>query len=130
MGALNGCVLVQLCGDSVTDCGTVADALVRCEVAHLFNKDGIPTWVRDGEFVQISGQVLRELASKYVVTRNLVMRDGRPEVEFVPVVLDERMVRTILLGIDANPRTGGELRGGSFVSRLPKVSAAAIGLAA
>jgi hypothetical protein len=124
------CVLVRLFGDSVTDCSIVADALARCEVAHLFDLDGRAVWVRDGEFVQVNGLVLRELAGKFVVTKSLVMRDGRPEVEFVPVVLDERMVRAILLGNDPNPRTGGELRGGSFVCRLPKVSAAAIGLAA
>ena len=62
--------------------------------------------------------------------RRLLIRDGRPEAVFAPVALDERMVRTILTGNDPHPRTGGDLKGGSLASRLPKVSAASLGLAA
>jgi hypothetical protein len=72
--------------------------------------------------------------SQFVVTSRPVNRGTADqenwEVEYLPVVLDERRVRAILLGNDPNPRNGDGLRGGSLASRLPKVSAAAIGLAA
>jgi hypothetical protein len=87
-------------------------------------------WITDGELVGVFGAVLGELASKYVFTNNPVVRDGKYGVVRAPVALTEQMARAILTGIDANTRTGGELKGGSLAARLPKVSAASIGLAA
>jgi hypothetical protein len=68
-------------------------------------------WVRGGELVGVSGPVLRELVSKYLVTRRPVNRGTAEQqswdVEYLPVALDERMVRAILLGNDPHPRTVG-----------------------
>jgi hypothetical protein len=87
-------------------------------------------WLRDGELVPVNNVVLRELVSKYVFVKSLVVHNGKYEVACVPVTLDDQMIRAILTGHDPHPRTGGDIKGGPLAGRLPKVSAASIGLAA
>lgn len=115
---LCGRVLVQLSGDRVADASTVADALARSE-ADLFVEDDRVLWLTAADgLVLVTENVLKEIISKFVAIKKLGGIAEKPEVEYVPVDLDEQMVRTILLGQD--PRTGVPLKGGSLASRLPK----------
>lgn len=115
---LCGRVLVQLSGDRVADASTVADALARSE-ADLFVEDDRVLWLTAADgLVLVTENVLKEIISKFVAIKKLGGIAEKPEVEYVPVDLDEQMVRTILLGQD--PRTGVPLKGGGLASRLPK----------
>ena len=60
----------------------------------------------------------------------VVEYNGRFEVVYAPVLIDEPMLRAVITGHDAHPRTGGDIKGGRLDARLPKVSASALGLAA
>ena len=115
---LSGRFLVRLSGDRVADASTVADALARSE-ADLFVEDDRVLWLTAADgLVVVTENVLKEIISKFVAIKKLGGIAEKPEVEYVPVNLDEQMVRTILLGQD--PYTGVPLKGGSLASRLPK----------
>jgi hypothetical protein len=91
---LCGRVLVQLSGDRVADASTVADALARSE-ADLFVEDDRVLWLTAADgLVLVTEDVLKEIISKFVAIKKLGGIAEKPEVEYVPVDLDEQMVRT------------------------------------
>jgi hypothetical protein len=123
----DGGVVIQLTGEPVPDAAAITDALSRCG-AELFNLEGSPVWIFEGRMLRVNDVVLRDLVPLYVFTKTPVVRGGKLEVVYVPVEIDDRVIRTILTGRDRHPRSGGEIK--DLASRLPKVSAASIGMAA
>ena len=92
--------------------------LATSATVDLFNVDGSLVLLDAGTFVSVGGKVLLEIIRKHIAIKRLVNRDGRWEVEFAPVTIDERLLRIILTGKDM--RTGDELKGGPLASRVPK----------
>ena len=121
--ARDGRLLVQLNGDPMVDARTLADALVESN-ADLFNRDGTLVLLRDGALVPGGRDILLEVLDRHVAVKRVVKNgDGRVEVAYGPVDLDEMTMRALLIG--RLPPAGGnmprELPGGSLVSRMPRV---------
>jgi hypothetical protein len=121
--APDGRVLVQLCNEPIADARTLADALVEAD-ADLFNHDGGLVLLRDGALVACRRDILLEVLDKYVCVKRVVTNgDGRVEVAYGPVALDDMTMKALLLG--RLPPKGGnmprELPGGSLADRVPRV---------
>jgi hypothetical protein len=121
--APDGRVLVQLCNDPMVDARTLADAIVESN-ADLFNRDGTLVQLRDGTLVHVNRDILLEVLNKHVAVKRVVKNgDGRVEVAYGPVALEEMTLRALLLG--RLPPKGGnmprELPGGGLVDRVPRV---------
>ena len=120
--APDGRVLVQLCNDPMVDARTLADAIVESN-ADLFNRDGTLVLLRDGAFVVCNRDILLEVLNRHVCVKRVVKNgDGRVEVAYGPVDLEQMTMKALLLG--RLPPKGGnmprELPGGPLVDRVPK----------
>ena len=121
--APDGRVLVQLCNEPMADAHTLADALVESN-ADLFNRDGTLVLLRDGTLVPGGRDILLEVLDRHVAVKRVVKNgDGRVEVAYGPVDLDEMTMRALLIG--RLPPAGGNmprvLPGGGLADRVPKV---------
>jgi hypothetical protein len=106
----------------MVDARALADALVEAN-PDLFNHDGTLVLLRDGAFVVCNRDIFREVLNTYVAVKRVVKNgDGRVEVAYGPVDLEEMTLRALLLG--RLPPKGGnmprELPGGPLVDRVPK----------
>ena len=121
--APDGRVLVQLCNDPMVDARTLADAIVESN-ADLFNHNGTLALLRDGAFVVCGRDLLRDVLDTHICVKRVVTNgDGRVEVAYGPVALEEMTLRALVLG--RLPPKGGnmprELPGGALIGRLLKV---------
>jgi hypothetical protein len=120
--APDGRQLVQLCKDPIADARTLADAILESD-ADVFNHDGSLVLLRDGTFVVCNRDILLEVLDKHVAVKRAVKNgDGRVEVAYRPVALEDMTMRALLLG--RLPPKGGnlprEVPGGSLAERVPK----------
>ena len=120
--APDGRVLVQLCNDPMADARTLIDAIIESN-ADLFNHDGTLVLLRDGTLVPGGRDILVETLNKHICVKRVVKNgDGRVEVAYGPVDLEQMTMKALLLG--RLPPKGGnmprELPGGPLVDRVPK----------
>jgi hypothetical protein len=120
--APDGRQLVQLTGDPMVDARTLNDAIIESN-ADLFNRDGTLVLLRDGAFVVCNRDILLEVLNRHVCVKRVVKNgDGRVEVAYGPVDLEEMTMKALLLG--RLPPKGGnmprELPGGPLADRVPK----------
>jgi hypothetical protein len=115
----DGRILVQLNGDPLADAGVLADALAESD-ADLFIADDRLVVLNDGVLVPVVDTNLSEMLNKHLATKRLVMNgNSKWTVTYVPVTIDQRMIRILLTGTD--PRTREKIKGGGLADRVPKV---------
>jgi len=98
--------------DPDTDIQHLADTIAAAAEGKLILKDGRLLWLREGQLVEVSMDVLDEFVRANVVSQRLVDRGGDAGwgLEFTPLQLDRSTLRTLL--------SPGTLKGGSLIPRI------------
>jgi hypothetical protein len=78
----------------------------------LFARDGALHWLDEGKVKAVSGEVLAELISKYVVTQRVVGTPGKSDwrIEYTPYHANQREIRALLMA--------NTLKSGSLIGRV------------
>jgi hypothetical protein len=97
--------------DPAADAQNLADTVAAAAEGKLILKDGRLLWVKEGQLLDVSLDVLNEFVSTHVVTQRLVKRgDAGWALEFTPLQLNRNTLRTLL--------SPGTLRDGSLIPRI------------
>jgi hypothetical protein len=97
--------------DPVEDLNILADCIAASD-ADLFEQNGAVVLLDRGVPVRVNPATLRETIMKHVVTKGLVSRADKWQVEYSPCQPDEMTLRALL--------TAKTLEEGGLVQRLPK----------
>jgi hypothetical protein len=97
--------------DANADAQNLADTVAAAAEGKLILKDGRLLWLKQGQLLDVSLDVLNEFISTHVVTQRLVDRgDAGWALEFTPLQLNRNTLRTLL--------SPGTLRDGSLIPRI------------
>jgi len=89
----------------------LSDTVAAAAEGKLILKDGRLLWLKEGQLIEVSMDVLDEFISTHVVSQRLVDRgDAGWALEFTPLRLSRNTLRTLL--------SPGTLRDGSLIPRI------------
>jgi hypothetical protein len=97
--------------DASTEICNLSDTVAAAAEGKLILKGGRLLWLKGGQLVEVSMDVLDEFISAHVVSQRLVDRgDAGWALEFTPLRLSRTALRTLL--------SPGTLRDGSLIPRI------------
>jgi hypothetical protein len=97
--------------DPDADIQNLSNIVAAAAEGKIVLRDGRLLWIKQGQLVEVSIDVLNEFISTHVVTQRLVKRgDAGWALEFTPLQLNRNTLRTLL--------SPGTLRDGSLIPRI------------